>query len=252
VTPFDASCAVLASGLLALWMGLSDAMLKYLKPSMRPWLVLAGTVLVVVGICGLVYARRREASGRDEREPDGHEHHHRLGVGWLLTVPVVVTLILGSQSLGAFAAGRASSRALPLYSFDLEAYAQAQGDDIPTLQLVDVQIGARQRGNREFLARHTVRLEGFVTHNPSLGPGGFVLNRFLVSCCAADAVPIRIAMVDAGRVPAANRWVSVTARLEQDHALHAEVNASEVPETTMRVASIEPTDEPSAPYETLR
>ncbi len=257
MSPFDASCAVLATGLLALWMGLTDAMLKYLKPSMRPWLVLAGALLVAVGIRGIVRARQRErvAAGAEahDHDDDAHahspdEHAHRQGFGWLLVLPVLVVLVLGQQSLGAFAAAHSSTRNLPPYSFDIAAYAASQGESEPGLQLVDVYLGAQQRGNRDYLAHHVVKLLGFVTTNPALGPRGFVLTRFLVSCCAADATPVKITMIDAEHVPKANHWVEVTAQYDPTYV----VPAPDVPKPVMRVHSIKAVGEPSEPYEGLR
>jgi uncharacterized repeat protein (TIGR03943 family) len=263
VSPFNASSTVLATGLLALWMGLTDAMLKYLKPSMRPWLVLAGALLVAVGIRGLVRARQREL----ERERvgaagdnDGHgghshdpgEHTHHQGVGWLLVVPVLIVLALGQQSLGAFAAAHSTTRNLPPYSFDIAGYANEQGDGTPTLQLVDVYLGAQQHGNRGYLASHPVHLRGFVTKLNEVGPRSFVLTRFLVSCCAADATPVNIAMIDADHVPKVGKWVDVTAQLDPHYASPAGTATSDAIRTTMRVHAIKPTDEPSEPYEALR
>lgn len=246
MSPLNASCAVLATGLLALWMSLTNAMLKYLKPSMRPWLVLAGALLVAVGIRGIAQARKH---------PDGPadgEHTHRQGVGWLLVAPVLVVLVLGQQSLGAFAASRATTRGLPAYSFDIAGYANAQGDSVPDLQLVDVYLGAQQHGNRSYLAQHAVRLRGFVTKAPALGAHGFVLTRFLVSCCAADATPVRIAMIDAEHIPKPDRWVEVTAQLDPRYVAPSGADASDLPRATMRVHAIETVGEPSEPYETLR
>lgn len=255
MSPFDASCAVLATGLLALWMGLTDAMLKYLKPSMRPWLVLAGALLVAVGVRGIVRIRQRERVGTHDAGDDGlgsAEHTHRQGVGWLLVLPILVVLVLGQQSLGAFAASRSSTRNLPPYSFDIAGYADSQGDGDPTLQLVDVYLGAQQRGNRGYLAHHAVQLRGFVTMNPDLGPRSFVLTRFLVSCCAADATPVKIAMIDADHVPKQGRWVEVTAQLDPHFTAPAGAQSDDLPRTAMRVHAIEPIDEPSEPYESLR
>ncbi len=255
MSAFDASCAVLATGLLALWMGLTDAMLKYLKPSMRPWLVLAGALLIAVGIRGIVRARQRERvpSHGDQADGDGEaEHTHRQGVGWLLVLPVLVVLALGPQSLGAFAASQSSTRNLPPYSFDIAGYADSQGDSEPSLQLVDIYLGAQQRGNRGYLAHHAVRLRGFVTMNPDLGPRSFVLTRFLVSCCAADATPVKIAMIDADHIPKTGHWVEVTAQLDAHFVAPVGAQTSDLPRTTMRVHAIESIDEPSEPYETLR
>ena len=39
----------------------------------------------------------------------------------------------------------------------------------------------------------TVRLEGLVVNDPEI-EDGFLLTRFLVSCCAADGVPIQVAV----------------------------------------------------------
>ena len=39
----------------------------------------------------------------------------------------------------------------------------------------------------------TVRLEGLVVNNEELDDG-FLLTRFLVSCCAADGVPVQVAV----------------------------------------------------------
>ncbi len=38
-----------------------------------------------------------------------------------------------------------------------------------------------------------VRLEGLVVNDPSV-PDGFKLTRFMVSCCAADGIPLQVAV----------------------------------------------------------
>ena len=38
-----------------------------------------------------------------------------------------------------------------------------------------------------------VRLEGLVVNDPSV-PDGFILTRFLVSCCAADGIPLQVTL----------------------------------------------------------
>jgi uncharacterized repeat protein (TIGR03943 family) len=250
VSPVDANSVVVATGLLALWMGLTNAMLKYLKPSMRPWLVLAGAVLVAAGAYGLARARR---APDPVVEADHSEHHHRQGVGWLLVVPLLVMLVLGQQALGAFAASRSSTRGLPPYSFDIRAYADQQNTSTPELQLVDVYLGAVQRGNREYLASHSVRLRGFATPDPSLGPHGFVLTRFLVSCCAADATPIRLGMIGGPHTPKPESWVEVTARLDPSFTPPSGTAPSTAPpRSTLRVQTTKGISEPAEPYETLR
>jgi uncharacterized repeat protein (TIGR03943 family) len=244
----DASCATVAVGLLTLWMALTDAMLKYLKPSMRPWLVVAGAALVGIGAYGFTrsHSLRTPADDHGDGHDDG-EWHHRSRVGWFLVLPIVVVIAVGTQSLGSFAAGRAGSRSLPEFSFDIAGYAQDRGESIPALQVLDVSLGAGQPGNRQYLLEHDVRLRGFVTRDAASSSGGFVLNRFLISCCAADATRLSVGMTGAGRVPADDAWVEVRARL-----LPARVNAPDGPRSVFRVRELRRVSAPADPYEVLR
>ncbi len=258
----DASSATVAVGLLTLWMALTNAMLNYLKPSMRPWLVLAGAGLVAIGAFGLIRGRiletRLEArlDGRLEPPPDDHRHdgghaHHHSRVGWFLVLPIVVVIAVGTQSLGSFAAGRSGSRALPEFSFDIAGYAHDQGESVPTLQVLDVYLGAKQSGNRQYLLAHDVRLLGFVTRNTAMANGDFVLNRFLISCCAADATRLSVAMTGAAKVPRDNQWIEVRARLLPQPPPSSATD-SDGPKALFRVRDIRRVSAPSNPYEGLR
>ena len=96
-----------------------------------------------------------------------------------------------------------------------------------------------------------MKLLGFATASPSLGAHTFVLNRFLISCCAADATAIRLVMVDADPVPKQGKWVEVTAQLDPHYIPPPGADAS-LPTIAMRVHDVRPADEPSGPYEALR
>lgn len=54
-----------------------------------------------------------------------------------------------------------------------------------------------------------VRLVGFVAAGHARAPGSFVLVRFAMFCCAADAVPMRVLVLGAGAAPAPDSWVEV-------------------------------------------
>src|SRR5206468_457515 len=67
----------------------------YLRPAMRPWVLGAGAVLLVLGLGGLMMGRRRT------------EHPHAEGrVTWLLLLPVLALVLIRPAPLGAFAASR--------------------------------------------------------------------------------------------------------------------------------------------------
>jgi uncharacterized repeat protein (TIGR03943 family) len=216
-------------------MGLTDAMLKYLKPSMRPWLVLSGVALVVVGIVVIVGARRER-----------NHHTHATRVAWLLVAPAVVLVLFGSQALGPYAVGQSANRWLPDYAFDLAGYARQHHTSTPTLELADIAEGVHDKTNRRFLQTHDVRLTGFIT-DIGAADHEFTLTRLLISCCAADATPTELHMVGAQDIPKVGRWVEVTARL-----LPATRGADPYADPEMQLRSLHAVREPSAPYETLR
>ena len=139
MTLIDRSRAALAIGLLALWIGGTNAMLKYLRPSMRPWLLAGAAGLIAIGIYGI--ARQGRLA-----HPDDDDHHHRVGrghIGWLLVVPVVVMILFGPQPMGDFAITRTPN--LPPYAFDIAKYASDTNQSVPKLLFLDVLGGAKDR-----------------------------------------------------------------------------------------------------------
>jgi len=242
----DASCATVAVGLLTLWMVSTDAMLNYVKASMQPWLVLAGVALVAIGLFGFVRGWRVDPDDEPDGD-DGHGHPHSR-VGWFLVLPIVVVIAVGTQSLGSFAAGRAGSRALPEYSFDIAGYAHDRDESVPALQILDVHLGAHQPGNRQYLLTHDVRLRGFVTRDAAAADGGFVLNRFLISCCAADATRLSVGMTGAAKIPSDDAWVEVRARLLPQRP----ADTADGPKAVFRVRELRHVPPAPDPYEGLR
>ena len=59
-----------------------------------------------------------------------------------------------------------------------------------------------------------ISLVGFVSRSAETPEGAFDLTRFYVSCCAADAIPYSVAVVD-GPDPDVDEWLRVSGHLEQ-------------------------------------
>ena len=144
MSTLDSSRAALVTGVLVVWIAATNAMLKYLRPAMRPWLLAAGVGLVVIGVYGLVRARSRAPDAdAPTRTADGHEHTHgRSRVGWLLVVPVLVVALFGPQAMGRYAVGRTPH--LPPFAFDIAEYAHGTGQRTPELRMADVIEGANR------------------------------------------------------------------------------------------------------------
>lgn len=203
----DAGLLVLVAGGLGLWMGLTRTSLLYVRPGTRPLLVVAGAVLLAIGLTRLLLDRRALTAD--------HEDHHRVGrVAWLLVLPVVVAVAVGSNPLGSYAAGRQNSqRTLPAGSFDLEAYLNANsfGGQAPALRVLDFIRSAEDPATRDLLAGTSVTLQGFVTEDVD---GRFLLTRFTIGCCAADAIAMFVEVdPDGHEVPPVDTWVEVVGEL---------------------------------------
>jgi uncharacterized repeat protein (TIGR03943 family) len=114
-------------------------------------------------------------------------------------------------TLGTYAAGRRSSfvgAGVPASSGNLTS---------GSITLIDVAAAQASKQGQAALQRHAgdaVSFDGLVTNEPGAGPGEFLLTRFIITCCVADATVAQVKVVDApaGRL-ADNTWVRVTGKL---------------------------------------
>jgi uncharacterized repeat protein (TIGR03943 family) len=194
---------IFALGALALRLGLTDAHLAYIQPLMGPALALAGAVLALLGGVVLLRAGR----GRDH-DHGGHNHDHGTAsrVGWLLVAPILAIAVVAPSPLGAFAANRApTTLPTPTRDFGPLPAATAGAVDLPLTEFV----GRAVYGQGRSLHGVPVRLVGFATSDSRRE--GFLLTRFVISCCAADARPVRVA-IQSGQPPwpAPDTWLEVT------------------------------------------
>lgn len=246
---------VAVTGAMALQLGLTDAMLHFLRPGMRLYLVTAGAVLVLLGVVVAFAAWRRARAvpepvgAADSPDAHGHEHAHGSRVAWLLLLPVVVG-VLAPSALDSYSAARATpyqQRQYPLKDFDVERFlrSEAIAGGQPELPLSDYIGASRGAANVRYLVTHDVRVLGFVTPPDDRSDGRrFFLTRFRIGCCAADAIPMQLdVLVPAHlRIPAQNRWAEVTLRLVNPQPRHALI-------TVVRAIGLRPVAKPDKPYD---
>ena len=99
---------------LLLMLGLSTAVItvtgtymRYVKPSLLPWLAAVAMLLIILALSAIVGDLR--ARHDDHSGPEEHTGHtHQRGIGWLLTLPVVLLAFVGPTALGASAVGPSS------------------------------------------------------------------------------------------------------------------------------------------------
>ncbi|HEY4410322.1 MAG TPA: TIGR03943 family protein [Acidimicrobiia bacterium] len=195
-----------ALGALAVRLGLTDAHRAYIRPAMGPVLALAGAVLMALG--GAVLLRPRRHAAHTAVAHHGHDHGGASPIAWLLIAPLLAIAIVVPGPLGAFAANRAAAT-LPTPS--RADFGPLPAPTVPggpvDLSLKDF-VGRAVYGQGRTIRGVPVRLDGFVT--PDARGGGFLLTRFIVTCCAADARPLRVAVRGLDQWPGADSWVEVT------------------------------------------
>lgn len=240
-----------AQGVLLLLLGgtlvkisLNGTYVRYVKEGLRPLLLLTGAALVVLAVVTLWqvlqpvakaassppeivddsgasgplnHARSASADvvdqGVDQGDGDG-PGYGQPRAGWLLLVPALALLLVAPPAVGAFQANRNGTALSAVADSD---FAPLPAGDPVRLSVLDYASRAVFDRGRSLESRR-VKLTGFIIP----GPGGQpYLARMMVTCCAADARPIKVGLT--GLVPAdlaENQWVEVvggyTARADRD------------------------------------
>lgn len=178
-------------GATVLRLSITDLMLSYVKPGMRPFLMVSGVILVVLGLLS-VFVDARES-----------EHEHGAPrAAWLLVVPVFLVFVVAPPALGAFSADRVASALPDKGEWTMDPL--PEGDPV-RLGLDDYAYRATWDGGGTLQDRR-VELLGFVTE--AEGQDGWYLNRLQMSCCAADATVSRVLVTGQPQL-LPDTWVTV-------------------------------------------
>jgi uncharacterized repeat protein (TIGR03943 family) len=234
-------------GAMALYLGGSDAALAYVKAGLQPLLLASGMILVGLGLV---------AAARYGRDRDGHQPHGPR-VAWLLALPPLALVLIAPPALGAFAASRQSIQPPPTIQAgptDQPAPGTDPGQFPPLVPPGDdaaVPLTLAEYTVRDYEEPHTlagvrIRLVGFVTPQEP-GRDGYLLTRFAINCCAADATALKVT-VRGDPVPRApDTWLEVEGRWQQRTSDDPNQPSSETP--LLLAESIRVIEQPSPPYE---
>ena len=176
----------------------------YVKPSFLPALIAAAVVLVLMTlfVAKDAWVAIDEGEGHDHGDHDGHGHNHgEPRAALLLALPLIIVLTVAPAPLGAFSAARSTGSPAPT----ARAFAPLPAGDPVEVGVPDFVARAGSEQGKTLVGRK-VRLVGFVTPNPA---GAWWLTRFVVSCCAADAISYRVLTRDGPKLEA-DTWVALT------------------------------------------
>jgi len=164
---------------------LTGLYLRYVRAGLRPFLLIAGVVLIIAAVATLWYELK---PGPKKAEPadDGHGHAHREPrIAWLLLLPLLALIVVAPPALGSYAAdrtGTALQRPFGFPTLPAEGPLDLTVPDYATRAVFD---GGRGLGGRP------IKITGFIGINRDGTP---YVSRMVLNCCAADALPIKVAL----------------------------------------------------------
>jgi uncharacterized repeat protein (TIGR03943 family) len=234
-------------GAMALYLGGSDAALAYVKAGLQPLLLASGAILIGLAMASALWYRR---------EQDGHEPHGPR-VAWLLALPPLALVLIAPPALGAFAASRQATLPPPTRQASSAGQAAGSVDSglfpplLPTSDGAAVPLTLAEYMVRDHEAPHTladvrIRLVGFVTPQEP-GRDGYLLTRFAINCCAADATALKVAIRGDPVPRAPDTWLEVEGRWQQRTGGDPDQPSSDAP--LLLAESIRVVTQPSPPYE---
>ena len=243
-------------GAMALYLGGSDAALAYVKAGLQPLLLASGVILVGLAVAAVGRYRRDHKDTERSGDEDGHQPHGPR-VAWLLALPPLALVLIAPPALGAFAASRQTVRPPPTRQTVPTDQATGGVDQALFPPLVSPGDGAAvpltlaEYMVRDYEAPHTlagvrIRLVGFVT--PHQGGGqGYLLTRFALNCCAADATAMKVAVLGDPVPRAPDTWLEVEGRWQQRTSDDPTQPSAEPP--LLLAESIRVIGQPPEPYE---
>ncbi|MBO3745966.1 TIGR03943 family protein [Streptosporangiaceae bacterium NEAU-GS5] len=170
----------------------------------------------------------------------GHSHTRVPRVAWLLCLPVFAIFLIAPPALGAFAARSEEPPPRPPAPIDAYHPLSAPVNEMTLGEFV----GRAWEDSKRTLTGKTVRLVGFVVPSTKRKDRWYVA-RMQISCCAADAVALKVAILGAAQPPE-NQWVEVTGTWVPPQSTKIP-NGTVAPEVTATQVTLIP--QPSEPYE---
>jgi putative membrane protein len=222
---------------------ISGKLLWYINIRFAYLSVIGAVGLFALGVNALylLYRQRKVASCACSDDASHHHHHHQhspINLCWL-SLPLVLALLIPAQPLSADVAstkgvsldGRLPAANNAPATFDIAA---DQRNVLDWIRIFNYET------NLSPYLEEEANVIGFVLEDPRLPDGHFLVARFTVSCCVADAFAIGMAVAWPEDLPV-NSWVRVRGPVDV-----LEVEGQRVP--LIHAASIIPEDFPDQPY----
>jgi len=225
---------------------LNGTYLRYVKPTVKPWVLSAGVIMIALAVVAIITDIRAARPGTVQATPidDGHGHH-RARSPWLLVLPVLAIFLIAPPALGADSVLRSDGRnavaaAAPVVQEGAAAFPPLPEEAVVPLDLSEFITRSVWDATNSLRGR-TVGLTGFIVQDH----GSTYVARLVITCCAADATPMKVTLAGGqGAALSDDQWVQADGQLVPGSATQANEYTP-----TLKLSALTQIAQPADPYE---
>lgn len=194
-----------------------DTILFYINERFVTLTLLASAGLILVGASYFLNSQRHSHSHDGHEHEHDHDHGRASALGLLiLAIPLVVGFLVPPRPLGANAL---DNRQINIGNLSSIAPPRSMDSRMGTVggerNIVDWLAAFQEAGDPQSFDGQEARVIGFVYRDERFSEDRFMVGRFIVSCCVADAAPVGLIVQwpDAAELPA-DQWIEVSGRFQ--------------------------------------
>jgi putative membrane protein len=202
------------------------------------------TVFAIIALVLMTYALIRTPKAK-LHEDDDHHHEHTHSFSFyrflLLLLPVLIGFLIPARPLDAAAAStRGVNVSAPMVGSASQTHPFEEAADQRNI-LDWIRIFNSETDLSPYLGQ-TAHVIGFVYKDKRLTENQFLVSRFVITCCSADASAIGMVVNwDQASALSENTWVNVKGAVKS-------YQLDDQPIPFIEAVSVEPVDQPNPPY----
>lgn len=215
----------------------------YIHQRFMPLTLLAVVFLLAIGIFVFRTGHNTPAHHDHAHDDEHHDHHHTVSSWGLLAaaLPLVLGILIPARPLAGDAiSGKGISAAAPVAAVgDAPMRFGQAADDRNILDWIRL---FNSPDNPTSYLGQTANVTGFVYHDPRLKDGQFLVSRFTIVCCAADAFAVGMVVnwPQSTALPA-DQWIKVKGQVQS-----TQLGSQKLP--LIEAISVETIQVPDQPY----
>ncbi len=204
-------------------------------------LTIFGILALAIMVFALIRSQKSDSEEHEHHDHSDHTHNTSFGALIILAIPLLIGVLIPSHPLDATAAStRGMNVSAPLVSNSSQTRQfEATAD---TRNILDwIRIFNSTTDLAPYLGQ-TAKVTGFVYHDPRLPANQFIVSRFVITCCTADASAIGMIVTwDESSTLKQSDWIEVKGPVQS-----SQLGGQPIP--LINAVLVQPAQQPQQPY----